>query len=336
MKRDTINYLAVGVFVVIMAVAFTILMFAVSGRSGPTEHYVVYYDNVGGLKFGTAVFYEGYRVGQIESLVPEHGEGGVRYRIDFSVVAGWKIPVDSIARVRSSGLISAIAIEISEGQEKAYLQPGEIIEVQGQTDIFAVLNQAASDFRNLSENGVMPVLDNLNGRLSELSEEALKFRREDLTPFVKMMNDRVNQDLVNEALELLNHLDESAVSLKKLVGEGNQVRVRDFLGHIDDVAVNLNDLIARIETTRLQMSSVLSSLDNLVAENRKEVRETAQAAGTSMEELETALKTVNQHLGTILYNIEGSSRHMGEFARAIRDNPSRLIRNTPAAEAGSQ
>ena len=53
MKRDTINYAVVGGFVVAMGIGFVILMFAVTGRSGPTESYFVHYDNVSGLKFGT-------------------------------------------------------------------------------------------------------------------------------------------------------------------------------------------------------------------------------------------------------------------------------------------
>ena len=336
MKRDTVNYVAVGAFVVTMGIAFVIFMFAVTGRTGTTENYIVYYENVAGLKFGTAVSYEGYRVGQIETITPESTESGMRYRIVVSIASGWKIPLDSVARVQSTGLISAVSIQISEGQDVRHLKPGDTIAGEDQADLFSVLSQAATDFRNLSEKGVMPVLDNLNRRVSELADEIVQFRRQDLTPFVSMMHERVDQDLINEAVELLNHLDDSAQGLKALVDSGNQVRVRDFLEHIDDVAVNLNELIARIETTRLQMSGVLASLDALVAENRSEVKDTAKAAGTSMDELETALKTINQHLGTILYNIEGSSRHMGEFARAIRDNPSRLIRNTPADEPGGR
>ncbi len=80
MKRDYLNYLLVGTFVAVMIVAFVLLLFALTGRSGPTDHYTVFYDNVSGLKFGTGVFYEGYQVGQIEDLSPEPTDTGMRYR----------------------------------------------------------------------------------------------------------------------------------------------------------------------------------------------------------------------------------------------------------------
>ncbi|MGE0484773.1 MAG: MlaD family protein [Gammaproteobacteria bacterium] len=334
MKRDTINYTLVGAFVVAMVAAFVVLLVAVTGRSGPTDLYYVEYDNVSGLKFGTGVFYEGYRVGQVETIEPERSERGVRYKVSLSVASGWSIPRDSIAGVEASGLISAVSIQIDQGSADEMLAPGSFIDGRGQSDIFSVLNQAASDFRVLSQEGVMPVLQNLNERVTQVADELVRFRRDDLSPFVRMLHERVDQELISEAHRLLTDLDDSARSLKEMVGEGNQARVRDFLAHIDDVAVNLNGLVDRIESTRQQMSGVLGSLGELVTENRNEIRNSVATTERSMAELELALKTINQHLSTIMNDVEGGARNMNEFARAVRDNPSRLIRNSSGAEPG--
>lgn len=335
MKRDTTNYLMVGSFVVVAGIALFVLLLAVTGRSGPADTYYVYYKNVSGLKFGTGVFYEGYRVGQIESIEPETVATGMQYRIELSIMQGWKIPADSVARVQSSGLISAVNIQIAEGTSQEFHQPGATLAGEGQSDLFAVLSRAAGDFRTLSEEGVLPVLRNVNNRVTQLAEEMIRFRREDLTPLVRMLHQRIDEDLVNETVELLNHLDDSAIGLKALVNEDNRIHVEAFLRNIDHAASNLNGLVTRIETTRLQMNGVLASLGELVTENSNQVKGTVDAAEVSMEELERALKTVNQHLGTIMHNLEGSSRHMGEFARVIRENPSRLLRNSSASQPGT-
>ncbi|MCP5202382.1 MAG: MCE family protein [Gammaproteobacteria bacterium] len=334
MKRDTVNYTLVGAFVVAMGVAFVVLLVAVTGRSGPTDAYYVEYDNVAGLKFGTGVFYEGYRVGQIETIEPQHGAHGVRYKVTLSIASGWRIPRDSIASVEASGLISAVSIQIAQGHAEEMLEPGSFIEGRGQADIFAVLNQAAGDFRVLSQDGVMPLLKNLNERVSQVADELVRFRRDELSPFVHMLHERVDKDLISEAQELLTDLDDSAKSLKDMVGESNQGRVRDFLTHIDEVAVNLNGLVGRIESTRLQMSGVLGSLGELVTDNSNELHGSVVTAERSMAELELALKTINQHLGTIMNDVEGSARNMNEFARVVRDNPSRLIRSSSGEEPG--
>ena len=335
MKKDKLNYLLVGTFVAVMLVAFLLLLFALTGRSGPTDRYTVFYDNVSGLKFGTSVYYEGYRVGQIEDLSPDPTDKGMRYKIILSVKSGWRIPSDSVASAASSGLISAITIEIEQGEALSFLKPGDTIKGRGQADLFAVINQAATDFRSLSREGIMPVMKNLNTRITELAQEIVGFRRDDLTPFVQMMHKRLDEDLISEAVDLLDHLDESAQGLQTLLGSENQERVEIFLIHVDDVAVTMNELINRIENTRLQMNGVLGSLENVVEKNRSGLSNTVSSAETSMKEVELAVQTFNQHLSVILYNIESGSRHMSEFARSIRENPSRLIRKSSVTEPGS-
>lgn len=334
MKRDNVNYLLVGIFVVVMAIGFFVLLVAVTGRSGPTDSYFVEYNNVSGLKFGTGVFYEGYRVGQIEEITPVANASGMQYRIELSVAAGWKIPADSIAKVAASGLISAVTIQIQEGQADTFLNPGDNITGVGQSDLFSVLNQAADDFRVLSRDGIMPVLSNVNQQVTVLSDEILRFRREDLTPFVRMMHRRVDEDLLEGTMSVLERLERTAANLEEILSDSNQQRISSFLTHIDGAALNLNELVQRIEQTRLQMNGVLASIGELVTENQNEVSGTVAAAQTSMQELELSVKTLNQHLGAILQNVESGSRHMGEFARSIRDNPARLIRNSKAVEPG--
>ncbi len=222
MKRDNLNYLMVGAFVAVMLVAGFILLVAITGRSGPTDEYLVFYDNVSGLKFGTGVYYEGYRVGQIENITPESTDRGMRYKIELSVTADWKIPSDSVASVQSSGLISAITIQINEGDEATFLQPGDTINGRGQSDLFSVINQAAGDFRTLSQEGILPLVKNLNERITQVADEMVSFKQDDMSPFVQMMHKRLNDDLINETVELVEHLNESARHLKTMLGDENQ------------------------------------------------------------------------------------------------------------------
>ncbi|MEQ8663529.1 MAG: MlaD family protein, partial [Gammaproteobacteria bacterium] len=266
MKRDTVNYTLVGAFVVAMAIGFVVLLLAITGRSGPSDTYYVYYENVAGLKFGTSVYYEGYQVGQVERIEPEATPAGMRYRATLSIAAGWQVPADSVARVAASGLISAVTIEIDEGDSATMLEPGAVIDGHGKSDLIAVLNQAASDFRVLSQQGILPVLENLNTSITTISQEFLSFRRDELSPFVTMMHERLEQDILAEARTLLGHLDEGAQSINAIVGDGNRGRVRDFLTHMDEVALNLNALVSRIEDTRVEMNGVLAALGGLVGE----------------------------------------------------------------------
>ena len=336
MKRDNINYVMVGGFVLLMGVLLMVLIVAITGRGGPADTYYVVYNNVAGLKFGTGVFFEGFRIGQVEAITPQAEASGMRYKLKLSVQSNWEIPSDSLATVAASGLISAVTIDIHQGTATTSLKPGDTITGQGQTDLFSVLNQAAGDFRTLTQDGIMPVLKNLDTRITAVTDEILLFRRNDLTPLITMLHERLDKDVLGGAAVVLKHLDESALGLQAMLGAENQNRVSGILTHVDDVAVNLNDLVSKVETTRAEANKLLVALDSLVLENRDKVSGSVSAAQVSMRELQVALKTVNEHLGQILSNLEGGTRNMNEFARAIRSNPARLLRNSETAEPGEK
>ena len=308
-KRDNVNYLVVGVFVLIMLGTFFTLMYFVTGRTGPAEHYFVRYKNVSGLKFGTGVFYEGYRVGQIEKIIPVPSSTGMEYVLTLSVARNWEIPEDSVANIMSSGLISAVRIEITEGKSSVNVSPGGELEGREQLNLLSVLGDVAGELGTLSEDGVMPVLKNLNIRIDEASQ-------------------RINKDLVGDAQALIVKLDGSAQQLEKLLGSVNPRKVEKFLTRIDDVALNVNVLISRIEGTRVQMGETLLALKNLASENDEEVASVIRSANDSMKQALETLTIVNEHVATIMYNVEGGTRQLHEFSQAVRNNPSRLVRGS--------
>ena len=336
MKREHINYFAVGIFVITMFVAFFVVMYFVTGRTGPSEDYFVYYRNVTGLKFGTGVFYEGFRVGQVEEIEPQTGAEGMRYRLTLSIRRDWQIPEDSVAKIVSSGLIAAPQIGIREGSSAVKLQPGDEIQGEEQQNMFAALNDAAGEIRFISRNGVMPLLKNLNQQVSDISNHVIKFRESELSPLVNKLNHQLNGQILVDAAEMMKKLNASASQLQTIVGEENRAKFTNFLTHIDDVAINLNELVSRIEQTRLQMNGVLSSLEGLSDGSAEKVGITLDNASETMTEARRMMRTINTHLDSILYHAEGSSRHLHEFSKAIRENPTRLIRGTKAQEETAQ
>lgn len=62
MQDSRINYVIVGSFVAVVLAIFIMVVSMLAGRSGATDSYYTVYDNVGGLKFGTQVLYEGYQI----------------------------------------------------------------------------------------------------------------------------------------------------------------------------------------------------------------------------------------------------------------------------------
>ena len=311
MRRDNINYLAVGFFVVLVGALLLIVLYKITGRTGPTDSYHVYYDNVSGIKYGTGVLYEGFRVGQVENIVPERGADGRKYKVEFSVLQGWEIPDNSIAKIVASGLLSAVAIDISEGDSKTLLTPGAELRGEGQLSLFAAIGDVAGDLK--------PLMKNLNQRITELSTEYTDLSASTLRPFVQDMQTRLDEFLIK--------LDDSAVRLQQLLGDENQEEISQFLRNIRQASANVDGLITRIEGTRQKLDLVLANLESLVDENQEGIT-------AAVEDLQSVLDEIDDHVDAVMYHIEGGSQNMHEFTRHLRENPGVLLRGSPPAEAG--
>ncbi|TDJ31930.1 MAG: MCE family protein, partial [Gammaproteobacteria bacterium] len=149
MKRQHINYLVVGVVTIALFGLLGVVLLKIIGRSGPMDSYYVHYRAVAGLQNGTAVFYEGFPVGQVDLVTPERTEDFTRFRVDVSITRGWQIPDNSQATI-STGLLAGVAIDIKEGDSQRMLTPGSEIPAVDGVGFMAALNDIANDMRNLS------------------------------------------------------------------------------------------------------------------------------------------------------------------------------------------
>jgi len=170
MKRDNINYFAVGLFVIATFTVFLVTLTLITGRTGPADSYLVYYSNVAGIKYGTQVMFEGYPIGQVEGIHPEHRKGSVRYRLDLGVQEDWPVSRDSVASMVASGLLGTVSIDISHGASEELLEPGDEITGREAVSIFSALGDMATDLRSLSREGIRPLIDNLNARINNFAD----------------------------------------------------------------------------------------------------------------------------------------------------------------------
>jgi len=143
MKNNKLNYLVVGSFVIVIVVGLIVTVANLSGRTGATDGYHAIYENVTGIEFGTQVLYEGFPIGQVESVAPFEDSGRIKFRVEMSVREGWKIPTDSVAKVVSSGLLSAVTIGIDAGDKVDALQPGSRIPSEEAADVLTAMSDLA-------------------------------------------------------------------------------------------------------------------------------------------------------------------------------------------------
>ena len=347
MRSSHTNYAIVGGFVVLMIAGLVAAVAVLTGRTGATDPYTVLYDNVAGVKAGTPVTFEGYRIGEVRSVRPAD-TGEARFEVAFAVDAGFPIPRDSKAAVSSTGLLSGSAVQIRAGDAEATLDPGSRIAAGRSTDMFAAVSQIAGQIGALSEDGVRPLLAKLNAYTEQLGKTLTQSAPElvddlrtvtralaesappsagNIEEFTRRLNDRVLGEANLARIEgTLANVESATQSLDaEILGEANRARVRETLANAQTVSQRTVALARNAEQTRRQLDQMIAELDAAIAQSRPQVE-------AGLKDLRYSLQVVSQHVDAIAYNLETTSRNMSEFSRQVRQDPSLLILGTSGGE----
>ena len=135
----------VGVFLVLGLLAFGWLALQLGEipwlNSGRTYVLNADFDNISGVKSGAEVQIAGVVVGTVRSLsLTDDGLAEASLQIDRTI----KVPVDSIASVKSQGIIGDKFIQITLGGDEKNYQPGEtIIDTESSVDLESLISKFA-------------------------------------------------------------------------------------------------------------------------------------------------------------------------------------------------
>ena len=140
MERTRIN-IAVGLFMVLGIVALgylSIQLGRVSFFGGRGYVVSVDFPSVGGLKAGSTVEIAGVEIGRVESIGLDNYQARVKLRVNKGV----KLQDDSIASIKTKGLIGEKYVRISPGGSDKIIQPGgKIREVEAPVDFEELLSK---------------------------------------------------------------------------------------------------------------------------------------------------------------------------------------------------
>lgn len=276
MKHENINYLVVGSFVLTIIIALIVSLTLITGRGGETKNYYVYYDNVAGLKYGTLVSYEGYQLGQVESVDPVQQNGQTRYKVSFAIREDWKVPKDSIAQIISSGLLGGISINIKEGASDIALKEGEALQGQEGADLFAAVGGAAGDIKLLIG---------------------------DVRKFVGTLNKEAG--LIEDAKQLMQRLDNSAANLEDILSPQNS-------RNINEAIASLSNLSKKLDKTLNEVDQVVHSSSGLIEENRADLKRSIRLMSASLETVSQHIETITYNLEGTSRNMNEFSRQIRE------------------------
>ncbi len=144
MKQTKLEFL-VGAFVLLglAAVAYlSVKLGAGTMMSGETYVIEARFANAGGLNSGCSVTVAGVPVGQVEGIRVEAEDYSAI--VTLRVMKGLKLPTDSMASIRTTGLIGDKYVSLSPGADETYLSAGSRITLtESAVDIESLIGKMA-------------------------------------------------------------------------------------------------------------------------------------------------------------------------------------------------
>lgn len=304
MYNKRYNYVLVGAFVAAMLLATVVSIAVLTGRTGPSDEYFVWLDNVTDIKYGTQVRFEGFPIGQIEDIEPAEPGSSGRFQIQISVTQGWRIPTDSVMRIGSSSFLAAKTLDIESGSSEDHIAPGGEIASAPPADMFTTMQAAASRLSALSEGSIKPLLATLHDLISTVNRD---------TPRI-----------TGELATFTENLNASLVPIRSILSDENIRAIGRTIANTEQTTETLALASQDLSVAMDRLQNIAVNLDGLVEDN-----------GTGLEQivkdLQYTLAAVARSVDTIVHNVDGTARHMNEFSRLIRNNPGVLLGGTPRA-----
>lgn len=299
MKRDNINYLLVGSFVFIMLLLLFFSLLKMTGQTGNFDDYYLHLDNITDVTPGAAVTYAGYRIGTLTEIQPLRENNKTLYRLTLGIKKDWGIPADSYARVITPNVLAKKQIDITEGVQSRFLQPGDIIEGRASADIMTALTEVGSDLHDLSEQAIRPMLKTLNKGLVET------------LPL-----------LIDDSTRLLKNLNKSADQLNLVLSQKNQQHISQLLNNANEVTTELAKMSRQVNGAGLELEKLLKESRSLVSDNSGDINH-------AVDDLHSAVEKISNNIEGVMHNMDATTRNMNEFSRRLKENPGALLNNEP-------
>jgi phospholipid/cholesterol/gamma-HCH transport system substrate-binding protein len=299
----------VGIFVLVAVAILIVTVFALAGVfATSTRKFHAKFNNAAGLEAGATVRFEGGpKIGRVEGLKIDPADPS-QMDMEFSVSSDVPVKTDSRVSILSFSPLGDNHLEVRAGSKNAPLaQDGALLPSDpyiGFNDLTAKINQLAPQAQQL--------LANLNDRVTQL----------------KLTIDRVD-DLLNDKNR--QNISGSLADLHGMLAE-NRPQIKSTISHVNEVSERLGPLLTQIQQTIAQANTTLKRVDDLVGENKEDVRasvitlrQTLNNVSALTAQIQTLLDDNDYNIDELLNNLRLVSENLREFTDSIKTRPSTLI-----------
>lgn len=257
MKREV----KIGVFAVAMILAAWagirfLKGFDIFGRN--TVYYAAY-DQIAGVQAASPVQMQGVKIGTVTGITldPRRSDKVI---LQLTIKRQYLIPEDSEAKIISSSLMGAKAIEIIYGASSAYLEAGDTLRSGRDRDLMDMAGSELDFFKQKFSriaDDLSRTLDNVNLLLEENAANIsgtlgnLNSVSGDVAELLETEKEHLHSAVQNLSA-FADMLGENAPRVDSIVGSLNEVTAQlaeaDFARRLSESVATLDDLLGRIES----------------------------------------------------------------------------------------
>jgi phospholipid/cholesterol/gamma-HCH transport system substrate-binding protein len=302
----------IGLLTLAALVALAAAVFLIGDRDKVftfKNHYIVHFDQVGGLAEGSPVQLNGVNVGSVEAVVLperiEEEELTVRLSVDRHYAA--RIREDSYARIKTLGLLGDKYIEVTSGSAAASLIPdGGEIEAAPATDVDKLIASGGDVVENVvaisgSLRRILADMEAGKGILGELTTDSEAGRRAKESML----------SILESVQKIIDKVESGQGTLAALINK-------------DDLAVHAHQTLERIEELLADIDEGDGALPALLhdSETRDRMKRTVEhleTASGDLSEFATRLKSSDGLLDKLLSDKEYSKQVASDLERLMHN-----------------
>jgi phospholipid/cholesterol/gamma-HCH transport system substrate-binding protein len=302
MEREA-NYVAVGVFVLLMVVMGVLFVYWYSDSRDHRnyERYEIYFDGtVSGLSEGGPVRYLGVDVGRVQRIRIDPRAAN-RVQVVADIDATTPISEQTLAQLSLQGVTGLLYIDLEQERDS---DRGRRILAMVPSENYPVIRSAHSDLDQFLSS-----LPNLTARLNDLVDRASRV---------------LSDGNIQSVGRIVGNLDQASSGLPRTAH--NIDTVVDTLNEdTQDARRLINDLHASTQTASVDFLAAVQKLratsDNLMSASAT----LNSVATTNRDQINSFVSQGLPQVEALLRDSRAAAQQISELSRGLRENPSRLI-----------
>ncbi|HEY3808769.1 MAG TPA: MlaD family protein [Steroidobacteraceae bacterium] len=301
MEREA-NYVAVGVFVLLLAVMGVLFVYwyADSREHRDFVRYEIYFDGtVSGLTEGGPVRYLGVEVGRVQRIrIDPRADNRVQVVADIDSTT--PISDRTLAQLSLQGVTGLLYIDLQQQRPDDYRRVLAAVP----SERYPVIRSVHSDFDQFLSS-----LPSLTSRLNDLFDRTSKLLSDDNVRTITRLIGNVDQAAAGLPRStrnldgLVDSLRDTTISARRLID--------DLHGTTTTASVDFLAAVQGLRTTSDNLATTSSTLSAFASENRTQL---SSFVSEGLPQLQALLRDSRQAV-----------RQIDQLSRTLNENPSRLI-----------